>query len=224
MTGYYDEHLSAQRLKRVYEIAPLRVQQYLEAEIAHVLRGIRPGDRILDLGCGYGRTLPRLAAKAAMVVGIDNAQASLRLAREALGAIDNCRLACMDALRLGFSDATFDRVICIQNGISAFHVDRAELVRESIRVTRPGGTIMFSTYSAKLWTDRLEWFELQAAEGLLGEIDHEKTRDGVIVCKDGFTAMTPNPDDLMALMAGIGGNARITEVDNSSLFCEVVVL
>ena len=82
---------------------------------------------------------------------------------------------------------------------------------------------MFSTYSAKFWTDRMEWFELQAAEGLLGEIDHDKTRDGVIVCRDGFTATTLNPDDLMALMAGIGGNARITEVDESSMFCELTV-
>jgi len=35
--SYYSDHLSAERLRRCYEIAPLRVQQYFEAEIQHVL-------------------------------------------------------------------------------------------------------------------------------------------------------------------------------------------
>ncbi len=38
---YYSQRLSARRLKRVYDIAPLRVQQYLEAEIGHVLKHVR---------------------------------------------------------------------------------------------------------------------------------------------------------------------------------------
>ena len=145
------------------------------------------------------------------------------MARDELSAVNNCRLACMNAIQLGFPGATFDRVICIQNGISAFHVDRRELIAESIRVTRPGGTVLFSTYSAKFWKDRLEWFEGQAAEGLLGEIDHELTRDGVIVCKDGFTATTLDPDEFLSLFSVYGTPAHITEVDDSSLFCEVAV-
>lgn len=223
MSGYYEEKLSAQRLKRVYEIAPPRIRQYLNAELEHVLSRIHPGDRVLDLGCGYGRALPRLAAKAATVIGIDNAQASLRLAREELREINNCRLACMNALQLGFPDATFDRVICIQNGISAFHVDRRGLVRESIRVTKPGGAVMFSTYSARFWNDRLAWFELQAAEGLLGDIDYERTRDGVIVCKDGFTATTLDPAEFSALTSGLTARSHVTEIDGSSLFCELTM-
>lgn len=223
MTGYYDEKLSAQRLKRVYEIAPPRVQQYLDAEIEHVLSRIQPRDRVLDLGCGYGRTLPRLAARAKIVVGIDSAHASLQMADEELKGIGNCRLACMNALHLGFADAVFDRVIGIQNGISAFHVDQHALVRESVRVTKSGGTVMFSTYSTKFWNDRLAWFEMQAAAGLLGEIDYERTRDGVIVCKDGFTATTISPEEFRSVFAGFGAIATVTEVDDSSLFCELTL-
>jgi len=44
---------------------------------------------------------------------------------------------------------------------------------------------VFSTYAAEFWSERLRWFELQAAAGLVGEIDYEKTKDGVVVCKDG---------------------------------------
>ncbi|MGD2109726.1 MAG: hypothetical protein PVI86_10070, partial [Phycisphaerae bacterium] len=41
-TRYYAERLSAERLKRCYDIAPPRIQQYLDAEIRHVLGKVRP--------------------------------------------------------------------------------------------------------------------------------------------------------------------------------------
>ena len=52
----------------------------------------------------------------------------------------------MDAAALGFRDRVFDVVVCIQNGISAFKVDRRALIAEAIRVTRPGGSVLFSSY------------------------------------------------------------------------------
>lgn len=217
--GYYDEKLAAEKLKRCYEIAPPRIQQYLAAEMSHVLSHIRAGSDVLDLGCGYGRTLPQIAARARFVAGIDTSLASLRAADAAMKGITNCSLACMNAARLGFKDCTFDLVVCIQNGISAFHVDPRELVGEGLRVTRKGGTMLLSTYSEKFWTDRLEWFELQSREGLLGEIDYQKTADGVIVCKDGFRATTVKPAGFMEIAGHFDVGANITEVDDSSLFC-----
>ena len=222
MSGYYDDKLSAERLLRCYEIAPPRVQQYLEAEVEHVLKRISSGDLVLELGCGYGRILPALARKAGSVIGIDNSQASLLLGREKLQGITNCRLLLMNALQLGFKDRAFDLVACIQNGISAFHVDQKELIREAIRVTKPGGIVLFSSYSDKFWNDRLEWFKLQSEAGLLGEIDYEKTGNGVIACKDGFTGTTVRPEQFLSLTAGLDVDVQLTEVDKSSLFYEIV--
>ena len=122
---------------------------------------------------------------------------------------------------MAFADSVFDTAICIQNGISAFHVDRCALIRECARVTKPGGLMLFSSYSPRFWDDRLEWFELQAAHGLLGEIDHDQTRHGVIVCKDGFRANTVDPEEFRTLCADLNLQATIEEVDGSSLFCEV---
>ena len=219
---YYDDHLCAHRLKRCYEIAPPRVQQYLEAEIEHVLRHVRSTDSVLELGCGYGRVLAPLARRARVVIGIDTSLASLHLAGHEIES-GRCHLICMDASRLGFADGTFDCVICIQNGTSAFHVDQRVLIRESVRVTKPGGIALFSSYAARFWDHRLEWFRMQVAEGLLGEIDYEKTGDGVIVCKDGFTATTLGPDEFRDLTSDLDAQVGIEEVDGSSLFCEIVL-
>jgi SAM-dependent methyltransferase len=221
VSAYYSDKLSATRLKQVYEIVPVRVRQYLDAEVSHVLEKIRPGYLVAELGCGYGRIIPRLAAKAGWVVGIDTSAASLGYAREALD-VPNCLLSRMNAVNLAFLDGVFDCVVCIQNGISAFHVDQQALVSESVRVAKVGGTVLFSSYSEKFWKDRLEWFELQSKAGLVGEIDYEKTTDGVIVCKDGFTATTVSRDHFLALTAQLDADVRIVEVDGSSLFCEIV--
>lgn len=217
---YYAKKLSAERLRKVYDVASPRVRQYLEEEIRFVLGRISPDARVLELGCGYGRVLERLASRTKKVVGIDTSQESLVLAvQQGRG---GCMLALMDAVSLGFAKKTFDLVACIQNGISAFKVEPIELMREAIRVTRPGGRVLFSSYAEKFWPYRLEWFRVQAGHGLLGEIDEEATGDGVIVCKDGFRATTFRPGDFLALTASLGLTAKIFEVDGSSIFCEII--
>jgi len=221
MAGYYAKNLAAERLRRVYDIAPPRVRRYLDAELEHVRSKVRASDVVLELGCGYGRVLEKLSPYAHLVVGIDSAAASLTFAREWLGDRANVHWATMDAITLGFRDGAFDVVTCIQNGISAFGVDRTALMREAVRVTRPGGTVLFSTYAAVFWPDRLDWFRRQAAEGLIGEIDPARTCGGVITCKDGFRATTATPDDFRRLAATLNLTATIQEVDASSLFCEI---
>lgn len=219
MPGYYDKSLSADRLRQVYELAPPRTRQYLESEIAHVLSEVQPRHVVLELGCGYGRALARLAEKAVFAIGVDTSILSLKYGQSIHGQMANCRFVRADAVLLPFKDQTFDRVICIQNGISAFKVDRTALIRESLRVTKIGGRVLFSSYAEKFWPHRLEWFEAQSAAGLVGPIDYRKTRDGNIVCTDGFTAITISPEQFLTLVRGFDADVTIQEVDESSVFC-----
>jgi 2-polyprenyl-6-hydroxyphenyl methylase/3-demethylubiquinone-9 3-methyltransferase len=223
MPGYYRSQLAAERLRACYEIAPPRVRKYLGAEIGVVLERTSPSMRVLELGCGYGRVLERLAGAARDTVGIDTSIASLRLARAELGRRRSVHLLAMDAARLGFHDGAFDLTICIQNGISALGVGPETLLREAVRVTGPGGLVLFSSYSARFWEERLRWFEMQAAHGLIGPIDPDATGDGVIVCRDGFRATTVGPDEFADLAGRLGLEGRVFEVDASSLFCEISV-
>ena len=221
MKDYYDKNLSAERLRLAYDLAPARVKQYLEAEIRFVLDRLRPSDVVLELGCGYGRVLQRLAPKAKHVVGIDTSDASLVAAMESLKLVGNVSLARVNAAALAFADKSFDCVVCIQNGISAFHVHPRTVMCESLRVTKRGGLALFSSYSTKFWQHRLEWFRLQSEHGLVGEIDWEATRDGEIVCKDGFRGTTYTPERFSSLASEFGVRFTIHEVDESSLFCEI---
>jgi len=223
MVSYYREKLSALRLKKCYDIAPPRVQKYLKAEMDHVVEKVTSKDIVLELGCGYGRVLSQIASKAALVIGIDNAYSNLILVKKVLKGYSNCLLLTMDAIDLSFRSHMFDVVVCIQNGISAFHVDKIRLIAESIRVTKANGYVIFSSYSDKFWDDRLEWFQLQSEYDLIGEIDYEKTKNGIISCKDGFTATTVGPEEFLKLTSNFHIKSKIVEVDNSSLFCEIQI-
>jgi 2-polyprenyl-6-hydroxyphenyl methylase/3-demethylubiquinone-9 3-methyltransferase len=221
MPGYYARKLSGRRLQRCYEIASPRIVQYLESEIVHVQERLRPTDSALELGCGYGRVTRRMAEIASEVTGIDTAEENLALARELEPSGSRCRYLLMDASDMTFPDGLFDAVVCIQNGICAFGVDRETLLREALRVARPGGTVLFSTYADRFWPERLDWFEAQAVEGLLGPLDREASVDGVIVCKDGFRSGRLGPEEFHRLCEKLGVEPVLTEVDGSSLFCEI---
>ena len=223
MPGYYTEKLAAERLRTCYDLAPPRTRAYLEAEIEFVLRRTMPSMVALELGCGYGRVLERLLHAVHVAFGIDTSLPSLRMALEFMRGKPSLRLACMDAMYMGFRDRIFDLTLCVQNGICAFAVDQQQLFREALRVTRSGGLVLFSSYSAQFWQHRLQWLEIQSAHHLIGEIDHQATGNGVIVCKDGFRATTADRTTFEKLAAGLSVTPRITEADGSSLFCEIVV-
>lgn len=221
MSRYYAEKLAGERLQRCYEIAPARVRQYLEAEIVHALDRLRQTGAVLELGCGYGRIARRLSEVATRVVGVDTAPESVELAQRLWRSIGRCEFLPMDAIDLRFPDNSFDAVVCLQNGICAFRVDQVRLLEEALRVSREGGIVLLSSYSDKFWPHRLAWFEAQAAEGLVGRIDRIESRDGVIVCEDGFRSGRLTPDGFRDLCSTIGMNAQVCEVDGSSVFCEI---
>lgn len=223
LPDYYSQRLAADRLKACYDLAPPRTKQYLEAEISFVLGKVSREHIVLEMGCGYGRVINRLKGQVKAVAGIDTSYESLLMAGTYLGPAASVWLARMNAVCLGFRDRVFDVTLCIQNGISAFAVDKTKLFEEAIRVTKPGGTVLFSSYSAQFWPHRLEWFEVQSAHGLIGSIDYEQTKNGSIVCKDGFRATTLSPEDFEALAAQVGQAPTIVEVDGSSVFCEIAV-
>lgn len=218
--AYYARKLSASRLKRVYAVAAPRVRQYLQAEIDHLAGQITPGDRILELGCGYGRVLAPLARIAGSGWGVDNAYESLRMARSEHPGL---HLAAMDAAALSFPASSFDLVLGIQNFISASKVPPRHVIAECIRVLRPGGRIFLTSYAAGFWPHRLAWFRRQAEEGLLGPIDEAATGDGVISCKDGFRATTFSPEAFEDLARVCGVSAAVYLVDESIVFCEIRV-
>ena len=217
MGNYYAESLNSQKLFQVYDTALPRIEQYFREEIDFVRRKLTGTERVLEVAAGYGRIVRELAPSCAEIVGMDISEDSVRMGREYLKGVPNASMVAMDAHKITFPPQSFDVTLCLQNALSAMRADD-EVIRSILDLLAPGGTAYFSTYSANFWEHRVAWFQEQADKGLLGELDMEKTREGVIVCKDGFRATTQTPEEYEAIVQKSGYPYEVTEVDGSSLF------
>ena len=109
--------------------------------------GIRPGLKVLDLGCGDGTTALPAAQLGADVLGVDIArnlvEAGNRRAREQ--GLANCRFQEGDASALvGLQDHTFDLVVSIFGAM--FAPKPFDVAKEMVRVTRQGGRIVMGNW------------------------------------------------------------------------------
>ena len=218
--NYYAKNLNACRLQDVYQTQLPAVQTYLDSEIASV-RGMLSGtERVLELGAGYGRIMRELSPYCGHITGIDISEDNVAFGREYLKEAQNADLLTMDAHRIVANSfgSTFNMVLCLQNGLSAMKAEPLGFIGMMLSLLVPGGKAIISTYSEKFWQHRLAWFIEQADKGLLGEVDPKQSRDGIIVCKDGFQSRSHTPEQLTEIGRSTGYPYEIVEVQEASLF------
>ena len=114
---------------------------------------IHPGERVLDLGCGFGRHAFEAYRRGAHVVAVDRSADEVRevtamfraMAAEGEAPSDTvARAVRADLLLLPFPDASFDVVINVESSHCYGHVDR--FFAEVARVLRPGGWFLYTDF------------------------------------------------------------------------------
>jgi SAM-dependent methyltransferase len=140
-TKYLDESLHADHRHETVS-APL-----LQAGVRQRMlrRFLRPaaGDRIVDLGCGSGRSLVWNSESGAHIVGIDVAPYF------AAEAIDNGDLVLGDLRRLPFGDGTFSKGYALDVFEHLSPEALTSVLAEIARVMRPGGRVFAYSHVRK---------------------------------------------------------------------------
>lgn len=134
----FDEDTGRQ-LEALYRIGDaVRRRRLVRAALA-----ARPGERVLDVGCGPGFFCAELVDEVGAegeVVGVDSSPQMLALAAERCRRHDNVRLLEANATSLPVEDAGFDAALCVQ--VLEYVPDVAGALAQLHRVLRPGGRVV----------------------------------------------------------------------------------
>jgi len=131
----------------------------------------KPGAKILQLTCVYGKLTPSLLSATGNEVHLcDAAVGQLNLARrKTLHVADRCHLARMNAESLGYRYDAFDQVIVFFLLHEMPAEARHNVYAEIARVVRPGGSVLITEYAA---TPQHHWlYRLIPFRWLLGHLE-----------------------------------------------------
>lgn len=146
---------------------------------------LRTTDRILDLGCGTGRTTYALYQSGYKdIIGVDLTPAMIHAA-QALGGHFQAKLDFRvgNATALEFPSACFDAVLFSFNGIMSIPgaARRQEALQEVWRVLRPGGHFIFTTHDRDKDENYRDFWAEQRSQWDAGKRDNRVYEFGDII-------------------------------------------
>lgn len=126
-----------------YAASPVADPAAFDRKIAVMAAAIRPTDRVLDVGCGTGSLVLRLAPGASHVDGLDVSPEMMRIARGKAAGVGNVTFHTGTLDDAPFPEASFDAV----SACSLLHLvdDRDATLAQLYRVLKPGGFFVTST-------------------------------------------------------------------------------
>jgi SAM-dependent methyltransferase len=183
--------------------------------------GLGPGKKALEVGCGTGVFLEKVAACGAEIVGIDLSEELLAKARTRLAGRANVTLDHGNAEELPYPDGHFDAAY----GSSILHhLDLRAALKAVHRVLKPGGRIVFAEPNI-VNPQVLVMFRFPPVKDYFGvspdEMAFSRFRARKALQAEGYVDVKVEPFDflhpavpaaLLGLVAGIGGALEKTPV------------
>ena len=147
-----------------------RLSRRLSAAFA--VAAVRPGMRVLDVGCGRGEILRHCARLGADAFGVDYAAVAVDMASRAVAgeqqAPGKTGVAQSDAKHLPFPSAHFDRVLMFDVVEHLFPWELDQSLEEIRRVLKPGGAFIVHT-APNVWYDHYAYPLVRFVRILMGQ-------------------------------------------------------
>lgn len=196
-----------ERAARGYDAAAALQQEVARRLLERLeLTTIRPA-RVLDLGCGTGRSLRELRRRypRARLVAADFAFNMLLAVRRRLGFWRRVPLTCADALHLPFAAGAFDLVYC--NLVLQWCDDLDQALAELRRTLAPHALLLFSSFGPDTLKElRAAWREVDDFNHVNRFIDMHDVGDALI--RAGFVEPVMDVENLTLTYANVQALAQ----------------
>ena len=138
--------------KRVMDVLDPDYQKWFEQEAEYLRKTVTKNSKVLEVGCGEGRSLRDLLPITKNLTGIDYDQKAVDEAKESLKS-PTIKLLKAEATKLPFKEQEFDFVICMTT-FANFGSLKHKALSEMSRVLKKEGKIIISVFNEDAWPAR----------------------------------------------------------------------
>jgi ubiquinone/menaquinone biosynthesis C-methylase UbiE len=148
---------------------PDSYRTWFTEENRYLVSNITKNAKVLEVGCGEGRTLDAILVKTKNLTGLDHDKIAVKNAKKKFKSYSKIKMIYADADNIPFSEDSFDFVICMTT-FANFGEKKFQILAEMKRVSRDDGFIILSVYADNAFEDRIKLYKADGAFEKIKEI------------------------------------------------------
>jgi ubiquinone/menaquinone biosynthesis C-methylase UbiE len=140
--------------QNVLDNQPQSFKDWFKREKAFLEENIKHDSKVLEIGCGNGRSIFDLLNITQSITGIDHDPRAINEATKNFSSYKTINLQVANATELPFKDHAFEYVMCLSTFVN-FADAKFLALEEMKRVLKPDGKIIMSVYNENALPDRM---------------------------------------------------------------------
>ena len=144
--------------ERLLSDMPASYIEWFEEEKEYLIKNIFNNAKVLEVGCGEGRTIRDIIRKTSNIIAIDHDKKAINDAKKNLKNYSDIKIIKAEAIKLPFKENSFDFVLCMTT-FANFGKNKIKALLEMKRVVKKDGYIIISTFSENAFDERIKVYK-----------------------------------------------------------------
>jgi len=137
---------------------PESYHKWFEEEKKYLQKTITPNAKVLEVGCGDGRSIFDILPVTKNITGIDHDDKAIADAKNNFSSYPSIKILKADATKLSFENEKFDFVVCMTT-FANFADNKFIILEEMKRVLKNSGKIIISVFSEDALEERMKVYK-----------------------------------------------------------------
>ena len=137
---------------------PESYHKWFEEEKKYLQKTITPNAKVLEVGCGDGRSIFDILPVTKNITGIDHDDKAIADAKNNFSSYPSIKILKADATKLSFENEKFDFVVCMTT-FANFADNKFIILEEMKRVLKNSGKIIISVFSEDVLEERMKVYK-----------------------------------------------------------------